>query len=456
MNGVQRITNLRTAAIILAVALLSGMILIGLRSYSQLESLRRAPYENITWVTSRFQAKYEQLLAALAQADAGRLDEAELQRHWEVLQSRVQLFRAGSTHDILKDVPFFIERFGKIDAAMTKMAQIVARHDGQMLSARVEMEPVALSVAGDVEQLSVSSFLLNQRLTANARGRFVDEIVLMLALAATLFLLLLGFIVAMFVQKRRLIGLAIELKQSNATAEAANLAKSHFMAQMSHELRTPLNAILGFSEMMQLEVLGPIGNSQYRDYLGHVRHAGQLLLALINSALDLAKIESGRMTVSEEEIDLAVACGSCLDLIRERAARGNITVGSTVSPSLPKLRADPRHLRQILLNLLSNAVKFTPPGGSVLVDAELLPDGMLSVAVTDTGVGIAPNDLPRVFEPFGHVTNSLISSEAGSGLGLSISKSLTEMNGGTLELLSEVGRGTVARLFFPSRGAQSS
>ncbi|MGH6952814.1 MAG: sensor histidine kinase, partial [Alphaproteobacteria bacterium] len=216
-----------------------------------------------------------------------------------------------------------------------------------------------------------------------------------------------------------------------------------------HELRTPLNAIIGFSEIMQQQTFGPLGNESYTGYVADIRDSGHHLLSLINDILDLSKIEAGRYDLNEEELDVGVVVSRCVNLIKERAKEAGLVLGIDVAKAPFALRADERAVKQMLLNLLSNAVKFTPEGGRVEVSAVIEADGSLTLSVGDTGIGIAKEDLAKVMEPFGQADSSLARKYEGSGLGLPLTEKLVRLHGGELELESEPGRGTRITLRFP-------
>jgi two-component system, cell cycle sensor histidine kinase PleC len=241
----------------------------------------------------------------------------------------------------------------------------------------------------------------------------------------------------------------IESDKARYRAEAASQAKSEFLANMSHELRTPLNAILGFSEIMKGEVFGSIGSPQYAEYAGHIHSSGEHLLGLINDVLDLSRIEAGRFVIRAAEIDLKDQIAGALNLFAVRAAEGKIDLEREIEPNLPLLIADERALRQIVLNLISNAVKFTPENGTVTVFARRNARGGLDLGVTDTGVGISPNDLTYVFEAFGQGQHDITVREKGTGLGLPIVRGLVEAHGGKVSLTSELGKGTTVIASFP-------
>src|SRR6266567_2928671 len=243
------------------------------------------------------------------------------------------------------------------------------------------------------------------------------------------------------------------LRLAKEAAEAANSAKSGFLAMVSHELRTPLNAIIGFSEMMQRELLGPIDNAKYQTYVEDIHASGMHLLGIINDILDLSKAEAGKFELHEEVFDLRDTIGAVRQLIGTRIGDGGLTASVELQAGLPRLRADERKTKQVLLNLLSNAVKFTQPGGHVEITGRFEPETGMIVTVSDTGIGIAPGDLARVFEPFEQVDNPFIRSRQGTGLGLPLVKAIIERHGGTIAVHSEVGVGTQVSVTFPPRRA---
>jgi len=250
--------------------------------------------------------------------------------------------------------------------------------------------------------------------------------------------------------------LIAELEQANAIsddsrrrAEEANLAKSRFLATMSHELRTPLNAILGFSEVMKTEILGPLENDTYKEYVGDIHSSGNHLLNLINEILDLSRVEAGRYQLSEEAISLADIADECCHLMKLRANTKELTIAAEIEEGLPKIWADERAVRQIILNLMSNAVKFTPNGGEILLRVGWTAGGGQYALVRDTGPGIPEDEIPIVLSAFGQGAIAHQSAENGTGLGLSIVQALTNMHDGHFDLQSKLREGTEVTISFP-------
>jgi PAS domain S-box-containing protein len=242
---------------------------------------------------------------------------------------------------------------------------------------------------------------------------------------------------------------ARDLVAAKEEAELANRAKSDFLAMMSHELRTPLNAIIGFSEIMQSQMVGPLGSERYVEYSRDINRSGNHLLNIVNDVLDIARIEAGRMELNESRVDLAALIESCVAMIGPRAEAGRLDIAVEVEAGLPGVRADRRVLKQILVNLLSNAVKFTEPGGAVRVGARRDPDGGVAAYVADTGIGMRPEDIGVALKPFAQVDNKLARRYEGTGLGLPLVKSYTEMHGGWLSIDSTPGAGTTVTVHLP-------
>jgi PAS domain S-box-containing protein len=250
------------------------------------------------------------------------------------------------------------------------------------------------------------------------------------------------------VSKRREAEKAI--RQARENAETLNRAKSEFLAAMSHELRTPLNAIIGFSEIIQNEMLGPVGSTKYRDYADDINESGQYLLDLINDILDLSKVESGTDELHEENIEVSEVIHTVVVLVQQRAKNQGVKVVSDTPDGLPGLRADKRKLKQILVNLLTNAIKFTEAGGEVRVETRCRPESGWEFEIVDTGIGMAAEDFPKALSQFGQVDSDLDRPYEGTGLGLPLTKALSELHGGRLDLHSEVGKGTTVTIWFPA------
>jgi signal transduction histidine kinase len=298
-----------------------------------------------------------------------------------------------------------------------------------------------LSVPLVREDQIIGSLSLNRK----APGAFPPEVIDVLKTFATQS--------ALAIQNARLFR---EIADKSRQLEAASRHKSEFLANMSHELRTPLNAILGFSEVLAERMFGEV-NEKQAEYLQDILSSGRHLLSLINDILDLAKVEAGRLELELGRFHLPMALDNALTLVRERATRHGITLTHTVDERLADIVADERKVKQILLNLLSNAVKFTPEGGRVGLTASAA-DNVITIAVSDTGIGIAPEDQAAIFEEFRQVGREDARKQEGTGLGLTLAKKFVELHGGRIRVQSQPGQGSTFSFTLPVRpdGGSSS
>jgi GAF domain-containing protein len=242
-----------------------------------------------------------------------------------------------------------------------------------------------------------------------------------------------------------------EIEEKSRQIEAANRHKSEFLANMSHELRTPLNAIIGFSEVLGERMFGEL-NEKQAEYTEDILSSGRHLLSLINEILDLSKVEAGRMELEVATFDLPLAIDNARTFVRERATKHGINLDVTVDERLGDFVGDERKIKQILLNLLSNAVKFTPEGGRIGINARRA-DGSVEISVSDTGIGIAPEDQPKIFEEFRQVGGDYAHKREGTGLGLTLAKKFVELHGGKIWVESEVGKGSTFSFTLPERSS---
>nr|WP_209949041.1 HAMP domain-containing sensor histidine kinase [Rhizobium halophytocola] len=243
----------------------------------------------------------------------------------------------------------------------------------------------------------------------------------------------------------------LEMRALRQAADAAEETKARFLAAVSHELRTPLNAILGFSDILGGEYFGKLQNDRQREYVQLIHQSGTHLLSVVNAMLDMSKIEAGRFELQKEDFPIAQTIRECEAMLALQARDKNVVLSSRFGPDLGHMVADPRALRQILINLVGNAIKFTETGGAVMIDAAVA-DGMLTVAVSDTGIGIAEDKLPLVGRPFAQIHNDYARRYEGSGLGLSLVKGLIGLHGGRFKLASRQGEGTVVTISLPLDG----
>jgi len=276
-----------------------------------------------------------------------------------------------------------------------------------------------------LEQKIMGTLTIYRRQT----GSFAPEVVNLLQTFATQS--------ALAIQNARLFR---EIEEKSREIEAANRHKSEFLANMSHELRTPLNAIIGFSEVLGERLFGEL-NEKQAEYTDDILTSGRHLLSLINEILDLSKVEAGRMELEMAAFDLPLAIDNARTFVRERATKHGITLDVSVDERLGDFVGDERKIKQILLNLLSNAVKFTPEGGRIGINARQV-DSAVEISVSDTGVGIAPEDQPKIFEEFRQVGSDYTHKVEGTGLGLTLAKKFVELHGGKIWVESEVGKGS--------------
>jgi signal transduction histidine kinase len=258
----------------------------------------------------------------------------------------------------------------------------------------------------------------------------------------------LGHLIERYRAEFALVAAKEHAEKSALEAQAANIAKSEFLAQMSHELRTPLNAIIGFSELIS-EGPGRI-DDRHRGYAADIHFAGTHLLNIVNDILDICKIEAGKFELHDEEVCLSEVMVSATRMVEGKAEEKSVRLTAHVPNTLPHLIADERCVAQILINLMNNAVKFTPEKGDVFVCAQVTEDGGVIVIVADTGVGIPKEDVQRILEPFEQVGIAYTNNQGGTGLGLPIASSLMKLHDGTLSIVSEVGKGTAVTLTFPA------
>jgi len=239
-----------------------------------------------------------------------------------------------------------------------------------------------------------------------------------------------------------------ELAAAKSKAEAESIEKSKFLANISHELRTPLNAIIGFSAIIKDEVSGPIGSPLYRDYINDIHTSGSHLLSLINDILDYSKASADKLQVESVDVDVTKTIKTCLRLVAPRAEEAKVELKEILPPNHIILKTDPKRMKQVFLNLLSNSIKFTPEGGNVTLSAQFDEDSLI-LQVSDTGIGIADKDISKAMSTFGQVDSTLSRKYEGTGLGLPLTKKLTELMGGKFRIDSELGLGTTVTLTFP-------
>jgi PAS domain S-box-containing protein len=238
-----------------------------------------------------------------------------------------------------------------------------------------------------------------------------------------------------------------DLQDARKEAERASALKSDFLAKVSHEIRTPLNAILGFAEVIMEQRFGPVGNERYRDYLKDIHTSGTHVMSLVNDLLDLSKIEAGKMDLAFASVDANRVISECVSIMQPQANSERVIMRLALAPHLPKIMADERSLRQIILNLLSNAVKFNEPGGQVIIASVLTDAGHAVIRIRDTGIGMSEEDIETALEPFRQLATSRPTT--GTGLGLPLTKALIEANRAFFTIKSKKNEGTLVEVAFP-------
>lgn len=346
------------------------------------------------------------------------------------------------TPDILNTISNVLDRIKAeeelVDRAVSEGAEVLIGMRDRLIPYSSEID----RISGRTTQLA-GEYRDTQRQEITSITQFLILLTVGLMLSGILFAFLLWrSALNASRQNEHLIELTRELQK-------VSRAKSEFLAHMSHELRTPLNAIAGFSEMISSQALGKIENDKYLEYAGHIHSSGQHLISIINDVLDLSKIEAGELVLTPKTFAVEGALTDAINLINFRGRRDGSGISVIIEDDARQIYADLRSFRQILINILSNADKYTPEDGRISVAISRNQNGDILVSVADNGVGIHPDDLTRILEPFGQARKNANVSHDGTGLGLSLSNRLMEMHGGELKVESELHMGTTVTLLFP-------
>ncbi|WP_374380979.1 sensor histidine kinase [Dongia sp.] len=418
------------------------------------DRMRRATAGALIWNTAQYEvdlARFGTAFATIRDASSGQLP-PDVMRRWRALQNRNAVLNAGTVHKELIENPNTAALLPGIQSDLNTLADMLEGPGAEPLGHVDLINTLVAGLQVKAHRLAVLTTTSAAAKDEEARESLADLIDTIAAVRIALGVVLAIGIVTLFLQQKRLKRLTNELARAKMQAEAANRAKTDFLAHMSHEFRTPLNAIIGFSGLIKAEIFGAVSPPRYKEYIGDIADAGAHLLGLVDKVLDVAKIEAGKVEPRPQPIDIPDLLQTCADLIQQPLDEGAIKLNMHLAPELPSVVADPQHLRQILLNLLSNAVKFTLAGGEITLGATRKAandeDG-IEIWVSDTGIGIAPGDIAKALAPFGQVRTNVTTAQQGTGLGLPITKSLTELNGGRFEIQSAPGKGTRVSIHFP-------
>ncbi|MBI2256168.1 MAG: HAMP domain-containing histidine kinase [Proteobacteria bacterium] len=450
-----------TVFAVLVCALLLALFFLRYDVSQHFDRMRRATASALVWTTAQFEvdaARFATSFATMHGADPTLLS-PDVLRRWHALQTRYRVLTAGVVYQELQGNPNTAEMLPGLANDLAGLGDLLEgptarplEHYDAIIALTAELQVTAHRLA----VLTNTNAAAKDERARESLAALIDRLALVrLALGIVLAL---GMVV-LFLQQRRLKRLAKELVRAKFQAEEANRAKTDFLAHMSHEFRTPLNAIIGFSDLMKAEVYGPVAPARYKDYVGDISDAGMHLLGLIDKVLDVAKIEAGKVEPRPQPVDIPDLLKTCAAQIQQPLDARRLTLSMQLPAELPTVVADPQHLRQIMLNLLSNAVKFTLAGGEVSIGAGCIAANDdankggapgIEIWVRDTGIGIAPADIAKALSPFGQVRTNATTAQQGTGLGLPITKSLTELNGGRFEIESAPGKGTRVSIHFPA------
>ena len=424
------------------------------------KALEEAARYNTVWAVSQATGeffRFEGRVAAYGVPGSG-IDQDEVQLRFDILFNRLDIFRRGDVKEFTDAKPEqgeTVEAFGRL---LTQIDPLVRAIDRPGAIARILQ--LCQPFEGKLAQLAANANAYGGDQTSADQHRLLQLHWSFSAIAAALVVCGLAFIILLFFQNRLLTtayeslsALADDLRRAKNAADEASESKSRFLATMSHELRTPLNAVIGFSEIISEETFGPVGKTAYRDYASDILHSGHHMLELVNDILTMAKLDAGRYELEMVPVDLRDTIGRTVDMFRgtKHAEGRSITIASDAP--WPRIEADERAVRQMVLNLLSNAAKFSEPDTPIEVQCRTSPEGEISVTVVDQGIGMTPEEATEVVRPFYQADSRLARRYEGSGLGLSIVSGLMDCHHGRLTIDSEPGVGSRISLVFPATAA---
>lgn len=441
----------------IAVFLTTGLVFCGFLVvnsgilYLEQNEASRERQDNLLWRTNRLLPDLGNLVHALYEFNQPEtdMDHGQVMLRLEILWSRLDTLDQGEAMEVFSGIERANEIIGNAKAKLRTLEKSISSLDESAPQNAVAMARLVAGMEQSFSDLGVDLLHYYNAIDNAERERLASRIRLLVYFMIGVILCSVITLLLWLLENRRALQAARLCDLALQDARQANAAKSKFLANTSHELRTPLNAILGFSHVMRDEMLGPMGNPRYNDYVNNIHESGLHLLKLINDLLDLAEIEAGKRGLQNEGLDVRTIVESSIALSSSHFGRSEKGIDNLCPADLPTLRADPQALRQILVNLLVNAAKFSRPGGIVTVNAALRPGGGLHLWIKDTGFGMTKDQLERALLPFKHSDHDMNRTLGGTGLGLPISKSLMELHGGSLHLASEPGQGTTVTLYFP-------
>lgn len=415
--------------------------------------------------------RYSHALQLLSKTPADAALREETRLRFDTTWSRVDVLKHGPEGKPLLRLPGYPETLAAFDAVLLRLDPLMERLE---TASADELNQAFDEISAIIPRLREAFLLMvtdpdyNGLRSSAAQDALEDRLAVLLfglgTLTIVLFILLISeingtkrllrhsdaMVAVLREREAELAALHAASQQARREAEAANSAKTAFLASMSHELRTPLHSILGFSETIKRGSYGPIQPDRYAEYVDHIHKSAEHLFSLVEDLLSLTRIEARQYTLNETRLDLASPCRFALDLLRSKAESAGVNLTLGAPPSAPVIIfADLRTVRQSILNLVTNALKFTPSGGTVSITWGLNAEGEAELTVADTGIGIAPEDQTRIFDLFYQVDNGLSRQHTGAGLGLPLVKSLMELHGGRVSLDSQPGAGSRFTLTFP-------
>ncbi len=453
-----------TRQYIVALLLITIMLLTGFVSYAVMqmwghnEAYRKNAEDNVDYAIAQSEFELQKFIIALHVNEHDRTvsSTADVRQRYDILWSRLEIATSGQAGRILDQTPTarqsFVNLLEKLKGVEADIFNgVVLGHErSHALSNTFNDQIIPLHQATLAFNNTRTLYLTNERIETNA---WLHQ-TLYLLIGLTLSILAVLAILAVVIRRQRKTALARDMALEEA--KQANMAKSEFLASMSHELRTPLNAIIGFSDVIHNEYLGTLKHPIYKGYAADIYNSGKHLLSIINDILDLSKLEANRFELISEAVYLHQNISKCIELIVISYPDRREDFTLRVPHDLPPVQADGRVVTQILLNLLSNAVKFSPTGSPISISASMTDNACHKIDITDCGIGMSDADITVAMENFRQVDNVFTRRYDGTGLGMPLVKSLTELHGGTFQVSSVPDQGTTMSILLPTNGEMSA